>query len=166
MSALNLRGLVREILDETTEADPGKIAVLVLDHVPDDQLRDALAQVMRLFVRQVISEVRIAPPPHVTPIHAAPSVRSAHSWKGEAIREAWREKKRDRFHVGGGRWKVLDDCTYDDFIAIAEEREKQAEQNQAQGRRYRRFALALKHEEAATFSALSTPTQKRLLEAA
>lgn len=162
--ALNLRALVREILAETDEADPGAIARTVMGRIPTDKQGEALIQTLRLFVRQIISENRITRPQGVTHIGAARS--AGRSWKGAALREAWREKTRDRLHVGHGEWKQLRDCTYADLMSAAAERQDHAERNAAWAQRYRHYALALSNAGVDTFGELPTATQADLLEVA
>ena len=58
MTDFILRHVVRDVLAETTEADPGKLAGLVLARIPKKDYPAALSQALRLFVRQIISETR------------------------------------------------------------------------------------------------------------
>ena len=161
MSDLNLRALVRDVLRETSEADPGVIAEAVLGLIPAKQSREALEQTMRLFVRQVISEVRVsnAPTAKVTPI------RPTTSWKG-AVRDGWQRRLRDRVHVGGSEWRLLADCTYSDLMAAAAERQEHADRNAAWARTYRAFADAIQEAGVETFADLPAESQMNLLGAA
>jgi len=159
MPNFDLRAVVRDKLASTDEADPGVIARQVIAAIPKSQYGAALTQVMRLFVRQIISETRGSHVGNVTPIRRAPSK----SWKGDGIRDGWQRRLGDRLHVGGSEWKQLRDCTYDDLMVVAGERQQKAEQNAAWARTYRAFALAVSEADVATFGDLPTEQQMHLL---
>lgn len=156
MSDFVLRHLVREVLSDSDEADPGRIADMVLAQIPPRQTRTALAQALRLFVRQVISETRTARnEPTVTPIS-----RSA---KVAAIREGWQRRLDDRVHGAEGSWKKLRDCTYDDLLSAATERRQMAERNNAWARQYDAWARLLTEHDAETFGDLPAEIQMHAL---
>lgn len=140
----SLRHLVRDVLAESSEADPGAIAALVLARITKPNTRDALDQALRLFVRQVISETRIKSAPNPAPSPINRSVKVA------AIRDHWQRRLRDRVHVGATSWKFLADCNYEDLCAAAAERSQLAERNASWARQYREWAALLTDHDAAT----------------
>lgn len=154
----NLRAVVRDVLTEADEADPGVIAGMVMARIPKKDRDAALSQAMRLFVRQAISETRTgnAPRSNVSPIRST-------SHKVAAIREGWMRRLHDRVHVGGSEWKFLADCTYDDLLRVAEERQELAERNGAWAREYRAMADAVLDADVATFGDLPADTQATIL---
>ena len=112
----NLRALVRDVLDHSTLKTPDEVAAEVAKRIPRTRTADALRQAMRTFVRQVISEER----PHGS--HAVrPPVGSSRSSKVAAIRDGWQRKLRARYHVGGGAYEFLGECTAENLIFIASE---------------------------------------------
>ena len=156
MTDFTLRHVVRDVLAETTEADPGKLAGLVLARIPKKDYHAALSQALRLFVRQIISETRTghnAPAP--TPIQG--------SRKVAAIREGWQRRLNDRIHVGDSAWKVLRDCTYDDLLHAAQERRSLAERNAAWARQYDAWARLLTEHDVETFGDLAAEVQMQAL---
>lgn len=154
----DLRSLVREKLTTTDEADPGIIAGQVIAAIPKSQYGSALTQVMRHFVRQIISETR-----GTNAGSNIRAIRPSASWKGQGIRDGWQKRLRDRVHVGGSEWKLLADCSYDDLMTAAAERQQLADRNASWARTYKEFALAVSEAEVATFGDLSTEAQMHLL---
>jgi hypothetical protein len=138
MSDFVLRHIVRDVLRNSTLADPGDIATEVLRRIPARQTRDALEQALRLYVRQVISEQRTASQP--TPL---PTRKNGKSWKVTGVRDGWQKRLRDRVHIGASQWKFLADCSYEDLLAAAAERRQLAERNQAWARTYDAWARML-----------------------
>lgn len=154
-----LRVIVREVLAQTEEADPGVIAGMVVGRIAKKDRDAALSQAMRLFVRQVISETRVGNrPSNVTPIH-----RTGQSAKVAAIRDGWQRRLRDRVHVGASLWKQLGDCTYDDLLAAANERQEHADRNAAWAREYRAMASAVLDADVERFADLPVETQAHIL---
>jgi hypothetical protein len=143
------------VLNSSTIADPGVIADEVLRRVPSRMVKQALQQALRLYVRQVISEVRITRPP-------APS-SPARSAKVSAIRDGWQRRLRDRIHCGNGNWKFLAECTYEDLLAAAGERRELAERNMAWARQYDEWARLLTEHDVATFGDLPAEAQMSAL---
>lgn len=150
---INLRALIRDILTACDEADPGVIAEAVIVRIPDEELRDALHQTMRYFVRQIISELRIANSPQPGPI-TGPMPARARSAKNIAIRQDWQSRLHDRVHVGGSEWKLLRDCTYDDLMAVARERSDLALRNALWADTYEGWASLLASHRVAVFGDL------------
>lgn len=159
MTDFKLRHLVRDVLRTSTLADPGDIAEEVLRRIPTRQVRVALAQALRLYVRQVNSEERISHRGEPATEAQAPN-RSA---KVSGIRDGWQKRLRDRVHVGKGEWKFLAACTYDDLLAAAAERRELAERNQAWARQYDTWARLLTEHDVKTFGDLPTEAQMSAL---
>lgn len=150
MTEFNLRHLVRDVMASTTMADPSDIADEVSRRIGDADLRIALNQAMRGFVREEITRQRprsiedhVAPnapqhlaavPPtetHEPPVHRAikapqPPTRSA---KVAGIRDWWSTELRKPYHVGEKRWLALGDCGFDDLMYAAAERRDHAQRN-------------------------------------
>jgi hypothetical protein len=158
MAELSLRGLVRDVLRDSTIADPGVIAEEVLRRVPRGALKAALSQALRLYVRQVISEERISRTTSLTV-----NTRPAKSAKVTAIRDGWQRRLRDRVHVGKGEWKFLAACTYEDLLAAASERRELAERNNAWARQYDAWARLLTEHDVQTFGELPVEAQASAL---
>lgn len=156
MSAFVLRQLVRDVLAENESADPGEVAEAVMGRIPRGMVRVALAQSLRLYVRQVISETRTARPP-------APTPATGKSLKVAAIRDGWQRRLQDRVHVGSSEWKFLADCTYDDLLAAAAERRELADRNNAWARQYAEWARLLTEHDVATFGDLPAEEQMHAL---
>lgn len=147
-SEQNLRVLVHEVLETSTMPDPGDVAEEVFRRVPPEEHGEALRQTLRLFVRQVIGELRVGNP------STRPAANSGRSAKVRAIRDAWQRRLADRVHVGDSEWKFLRDCTRDDLLAAAAERRKLAERNAAWARTYDGWARLLTEHGVATFGEL------------
>lgn len=156
MSDFVLRHIVRDVLRNSTLADPGDIAAEVLRRIPARSTRDALEQTLRLYVRQVISEVRISSRP-------APATAANGSWKVAAIRDGWQRRLRDPVHVGAQEWKLLADCSYEDLLAAAAERRQLAERNQAWARTYDAWAGLLVEHDVKRFGDLPADAQMQAL---
>lgn len=158
VSKFDLRTLIREHLASTDEADPGIIAGRVIAAIPKSQYGAALTQVMRHFVRQIISETR-----GTNAGSNVRTIRPSASWKGQGIRDGWQKRLRDRVHVGGSEWKFLADCSYDDLMTAAAERQELADRNASWARTYKAFALAVSEANVATFGDLPAESQMNLL---
>ena len=150
MTDFILRTLVREVLRDSTIADPGTIADEVLRRIPRGAMRSALQQALRLYVRQVISEERISRANPGVPVATKP----ARSTKVTAIRDGWQRRLRDRVHTGKGEWKFLAACTYGDLLAAAAERRELADRNSAWARTYDAWARLLPKYGVSTFGDL------------
>lgn len=158
MPDFNLRATVRDTIASTDEADPGVIAGMVTAKIKAADRDAALTQAMRLFVRQIISETRTGNrPTNILPI----SQRSGRSTKVAAIRDGWQRRLRDRVHGADGAWKMLGDCTYDDLMSAASERQELADRNQAWAREYRAMAEAVADAGVETFRDL--PAERQML---
>lgn len=119
--AFALRTLVKDLLDQSDEAQPDKLARLVADAVPTEYLRGVLAETLEGYVRVIIDRRRSGNP--LIGWSGAPPITDTRSAKVQGIRDAWLQ---DRVHVGSGTWKHLGDCTYQDLMHAALERRRMA----------------------------------------
>lgn len=134
MADFNLRHAIRDVLNDSAEADPGVIAELVFAQIGPRDRAEALRQSLRIMVRQVVSESRISLRDTVS---RPPMVAS--SSKVAGIR-SWHRQLQSRVHVGGTEWKLLGDCGYADLMACAAERIELADRNRAWAERYAGWA--------------------------
>lgn len=167
----NLRALVREVLRSSTMADPGDVADEVMRRIPEKLTRDALTQVLRDVVRQVMGEERSSNGAS-TAADESPALRIAstdeesdesirsrvpnRSWKRVGIADGWQKRLTDRIHVGASArdWKLLKACTYDDLLFAATERRGIADSNAAAARQYDAWARLMNEHDVATFGQL------------
>ena len=150
---LNLRSLVREVIDASTLDSPQAIAAEVARRVPAKDRHAALEQALRAFVRQVISEER----GHHRFGYVSPEPTFAGSSKVGAIRDGWQRALRVvkvPTSSDPGAWKALGACTFDDLVYAAEQRDEQARRNSAKARQYRALAATVQEHGAATVADL------------
>jgi len=146
----NMRSLVRLVTKETGLSDPGEIAKAVDARIPDELVREALRQTLRLFVRQVNTENRL--PLHYDRVpasydkHGKPrplqQVNVA-AMKRDRIRADWFARAEQAKVKGVNGWKSLLDCTRDDLVHAATFREKQGHMNLAKAQQYRDLEATL-----------------------
>lgn len=157
-TAFSLRQLIREVAETSVLADPGALAEEVARLVPDEHIQTAFAEMLRGYVRQVLSEDRtfpFLPQPRTTPEDKSrpragrPANRSR---KVAGIREAWAKVLSERVHVGPAPtdWKLFGDCTVDDLDFMAGEREQIAEANHVKAEQYRKVRKLLVEHGAST----------------
>lgn len=163
-SSFDLRQLVRDVMASSSEADPGVIANMVMERIDPADYFTALAQTLRGFVRQVLGEHRAEVLPSVSSVRVRPIRRgvASSSLKVSAIREAWQRALDARVHVEGGT-KLLRDCTYEDLLFAAEERQRIAAANSARARQFREIASAVLAAGVGTVGELSAEDQMRVL---
>jgi hypothetical protein len=130
----SLRALVRDVKESSTLVDPGLIATEVDKRIGDEELRLALRQALRTFVRQVITEDRTRT--QIAPFTPGGPSGAPSSWKVREV-QAYQRALRDPVHVGQSQWKALGDCTAVDLAFAAVERDEQAQRNAAKARQYR-----------------------------
>lgn len=141
-----IRQTIREHLDASEDPNPHAVVDAVVASIPDADLRPVLTECVHAIVAAVAGTMRRDP--------AAPPTDS--SSKGGAIRQAdpsgapprpsmksaYIRLLATRLAVGAG-WKRLADCTKDDLLQAAAEREAQAAGNLAWASRYRRLAQSM-----------------------
>jgi len=133
---MNLRELVREVLDSADTPDPGAVADEVMRRIPPDEYETALRQTLRSFVRLMSAERRSA-------TRITEPRRAVESPKVAAIREHWRKALRDSVHVGDAAYRFLEDCGFDDLMFAAQERRTLAKQNLDRAGQYEALAQLL-----------------------
>jgi hypothetical protein len=133
MTELNLRAMIREVLDETDLVDPTDVAEETFHRLTRGQYAPALRQTLRQFARLVMTSQGAAP--------TGDSAPANRSWKRDAIR-AELGGFREYYHTADG-WKHLRDCTRDDLLFAANERREQADRNIAEAERLEKLASRL-----------------------
>jgi hypothetical protein len=126
---LDLAGLIRERLAMDASADPHRVALGIIEDIPEDQCRAALAMLLpdrvRLAIRQERREV---------------ARLSEEAWQpGESKWDLAARVFGQRVHVAG-EWKRLGECTRDDLAVLAGQHDALAAENAAQAKRYRAVA--------------------------
>jgi hypothetical protein len=146
----NMRSLVRLVTKETGLSDPGEIAKAVDARIPDELVREALRQTLRLFVRQVNTENRL--PLHYDRVPASYDKQgkprplqqvNVAAMKRDRIRADWFARAEQAKVQGVNGWKSLLDCTRDDLVHAATFREKQGHMNLAKAQQYRDLEATL-----------------------
>lgn len=160
-TAFSLRQLIREVAESTTLADPAEIASEVAGRVPDEHVREAFTEMLRGYVRQVLTDERTfpsLPQPRETEDKTRPkgSRPGNRSRKVAGIRAAWAKVLTERVHVGPAPtdWKLFGDCDADDLDFMAGEREQIAEQNHTKAEHYRKVRKLLVEHSADTVRGL------------
>jgi hypothetical protein len=135
----NLRQTVKEVLGSSTMADPTDIADEVLRRIDRKDYPAALAQAMRPFVRQMVSESR--PPLGDVPMPAAPGQAPLVGTPFHVrlnYRNAWQKALLSReTDPTIGKWMFLRDATAQNLENMAAHRETQAEKNRHKARQLR-----------------------------
>lgn len=135
----NLHATIRDELEVNPSANPRDIASVVAKLVPDDCMRDALADALVAVVRAEIGNHRRA---------AQRSTFDTHSSRWENASQAYLALLRSREYVATeGEWKYLGDCTKSDVLAIVEQRRMLAEANATMATRYDRLAQVMGSEQ-------------------
>lgn len=163
---MSIRKRIRAALEGTHDPSPAAVAAVVLDALPDEELRPALAQALPYLVRDEIRKERmrsIGTPPSEwapRPDTGRPRPADQKTWEEQAtpkdvtkLREAGRKsaqvnaERRERESAllrtpvsVGGDWKALGDCTAADLRLIASHHRKHAAENERRARGYERLA--------------------------
>lgn len=128
---MTIREAVRKVLDDVSgPVAPEQVAEQVVAGLSDADLREALSQVLPMFVREVIVTSRAT---------LAASGSQPRSWKRQAIREAWRRELSARYATPEG-YKALRDFSHDDLVALAQTCREMADRNAASAVRFGRLA--------------------------
>ena len=115
---MNLRDVVREVLDESDATDPRELAVLVDERVSSREVREAFRFLLPIYVREVIRTERGTAP---LPDDVAEG-RNGKRELGAMTRDPWRA----RTWVPGAGWKLYGDLTAEDLELQAEDYERRA----------------------------------------
>lgn len=145
---MSLRDLAHEVITTSPSDDLDVMVDDLLGRIGDDELRDALRQTLRAFLRQMLQHERAANTPY------APGRKPNGSWWVERMRKLHETRLRNRYHVGNGEWKQLAHLTYDDLLFAAEERRQIAKRNLLQADALDGWAALVARHGAATFGDL------------
>lgn len=137
----DLHALVRSVTDGSGLLGPREIAAKVAENVPANKRLAVLQEALVPYVRIYLQHAR-------QPISAAPTGtgnrNSARSSKVSAIREGWRKTLAGQFHVGGGEWQTLADCSYENVAFLAAERRDVAARTIAAAEMFEALAKAMR----------------------
>lgn len=139
----NLRAAVDQIIDDSGLTDPREIARKVAENVPARSRIDVLAETLIDYVR-----IRQNGRRRLNPVIGPASARSAKVAAYREYGERWRRHLRDVVHVGNAVHVSLGQCTYDDLMYAARERQGLAAANAAAAARYEALAALLKQHDA------------------
>lgn len=165
---LNLRALIRDVLETSDASDPEDLAVEVLDRVDDVDTREALRQALTAMVRNEISFERMrhtstdAHSPGAHPPEGRHSEEAARTL-ADRVRESWRRHLDDRL-PGVGGWKRLREFTVADLDHAAAYREGLAAANTAMAEKYRALLKAITQAGVTTVGDLDEETLRGLLD--
>lgn len=154
-TALNLRELVRAAAEVADEASPEAIAEIVMAKVDADDYADVIRQILPRYVQVCLHTNLLDNRRSAAQVKASP--------RRDNMREVLARRLRESVHVGGGAWKFLGDCTFDDLLAAAAERKRQASENIARAKVFEARAKAVRAAGVTTFQQLPTETLQLLL---
>lgn len=156
---MDLRALIRDVLDQSNDPDPAGVARDVVARIPAEDVADALTQSLINTVRQEISfgrghhddrdthRVTVAPPEtRGRPVRTAANL----------VADYWRRALRDRYPTGNPTqpWKFLADFTSTELDHAATARERHGQATLAQADKLRRLRKAVDDAGVATVGAL------------
>ncbi len=130
---IDLRQVVREELEKSSEPDPTIVAHGLASRIDDAELRSALAQCLPTFVRIVSNEMRrtSAPVPEPGASATAAAADSVRRWAH--IRES----------IDAREWRFLLDMTRDEVHRCAELRRTKARENLTAASHYDEIVVAM-----------------------
>lgn len=171
MSTLTIRAILRDVLKNTDLTDIHEIVQEVLKRIPKSQHQAVLEVLLVDYTRHFVGQVRHSKtmpkassfPKLVKTKHAGGLKSVSTSAKVAAIREGWQEHLRDRISVGHGDYRMLKDCTYEDLMHAAKQREKMAESHKAWAARFHGYASLLTEFDVKTFGELPTEVHLKVL---
>lgn len=155
MSEFNARQWVLDALESSTFADPSVVAADLANEIDSRKLRDALRQTLPAYVTSIATRARTAnisrkPEDDDTPTNDSP--------RWNVVRSIFN----DRVFTPDG-WKMLRDCTRDDLLAAATDRQERAAALMAWGDKFARLADLLAEENAAKVGDLSEDDVRAVL---
>ena len=115
MSRASLTALIREVALGHPDLAPNKIAQLVADSTPHDDVRDFYIIALESLVMDCIRRDR----------NATMNSKQSRSPKVDRRKSWWARMLRERVHVGNSEWKALGDCGVDDLEYCISERRDQ-----------------------------------------
>lgn len=136
---------------------PHEIADKVFPAIPANEIPTLARRLLSGYVREYLQARRASNPvlggARETP-DGASTTAPRPSAKLAARRAGWPGWMLDRVHIGHGTWRRLGECTRDDLLFAAGERDTMAASNSAKAERFRTLAAKLEAHGAATVSAL------------
>lgn len=146
---LDVREAIRGLIDGG-EVDPHVIAAKVVPAIPDEQLRDLVAELLPDLVRELIRAMR-------KPFVVAPT-RNGKADVGAATRDP-----RTWPTWVGRQWRLLSTLTADDCEIVARQYQAAAEANTQMASRYMRLAEVLRAQGAETVADLPADMVTKVL---
>lgn len=153
-TTLRLADRVREIHERTGIADPRELAAKLLDELVEHELHDVLAEVLPLYVRDVMRTTRgsvmgssFAATSASARRSTATPVPQQQSSKVAAVRSWYDQLMSQAIDVSGsrGQWKALRDCTADDLRTAASYKRDVALRNVTMAEQYEKLAALVPH---------------------
>lgn len=139
----DLHALVRSITEGSSLRGPREIAAKVAENVPAGKRLAALEEALVPYVRIYLQHARQPASPAPTAARTG-NRNSARSSKAAAIREGWKKTLAGQFHVGGGEWQTLADCSYENVMFLAGERRTTAARTAAVAEMFETLAEAMR----------------------
>lgn len=134
-----LNEYVETAVATTAQSDPREIAAEVLASIPDEDLRDCLADALAVYVSRHLTRGRSGVPTPEKLEEGLRPVTPARSAKVNAIRDHWAKFLGERVQVEG-TWKRVAECTVSDVQVLARERRDVAARNVAHAKRFEKLA--------------------------
>lgn len=122
----------RQIIADTDLTDPSEIADAVYDRTPEDAVHDAYRHILRNTAREAIrtANMQASSPP------SEPRRTPNRSSRVSAIKRT-HVAYFDQRVFANGDWKLLRDCTRDDVLDLAAQRQEIADRNAAKAAEFR-----------------------------
>lgn len=143
MAEFSLRDLTRQVLAESAAADPETLAKELAGRIPRGQAGAALGQALRVYVHQFVTRGRMQSAAGAELGEPAAGGVPPGRSRVQGVHEAWARRMGERYHVGGGTWKVLAEMTGPDCLFAAAERRQQAAANVARAEEFEVLAQRL-----------------------
>lgn len=154
---------IRTILDTTDITDVDQI---ILEILRPDRPNDEVLAIAKIALREYV-RVRIKDDRHArmstTLAPSRPHENSGRSRKVAGIRNSWQAFTHARVFLGGGKAKLLGDCTYDDLMTAIAIRDAQIKGLQATIEQFQRIATKVKQYGVETVKDLPAEAQNELL---
>lgn len=112
MSSTSLTALIREVVADSPDAPPSKVAQVVAERTDAEHLHTFYTAALERIVSDVIRENR----------NATLNSKKGRSAKLEERRSWWARLLRERVHVGDSTYKAIGECTAEDFDFCINER--------------------------------------------
>lgn len=161
-SDFSLHAYVSDFLDQADEPDPVKIAHLIADQLPEEQLRQAVHQLLPTYIRAMVTRMGMHSRRDLSTtdiLHpVTPDVRSIRTTptSREMIAQTYAMAARKvPYCVSDDHiYKHLNDCTIADIRYIAASRYEKAAQNQAVAEKFDKLVLIMEEISAETVADL------------